>query len=123
MRGYTELLDFLGALSDGLLDHLPEDQRVGQLTVEEIVARWMRNKSYFAAISLRKNILTYESLVESGDYSVDQLLSDFDLDFVYDRFGCHVNVYLMGILSLIDFYIEKKKKDLLAKWFGWLGGR
>lgn len=121
MRRYTELLHFLVELSDGLLDHLPEEQRIGQLTVAEIVARWMANKSYFAAVSLRKDIVTYADLSRSGDYSVDQLLSDMDLDFVSDRFGCDVDVYLSGILGLIDFHTEKKRKDLLLKYIGWLG--
>ncbi|KPX43644.1 hypothetical protein ALO68_01057 [Pseudomonas syringae pv. helianthi] len=35
MRGHMELISFVKELSDGLFDYLPEDQRTGQLTVED----------------------------------------------------------------------------------------
>jgi hypothetical protein len=37
MRGYMELIDFMRDLGDGILDHLPEDQRLEILTTEEIL--------------------------------------------------------------------------------------
>lgn len=42
MRGYTQLIDFMQDLGDGILDHLPEEQRVAILSVEDIVELWMQ---------------------------------------------------------------------------------
>ena len=56
MRGYMQLVDFMQDLGDGILDHLPEELRVGVLSVEEIVNLWMHRKSYFQALSLRRDI-------------------------------------------------------------------
>ncbi|MNJ30454.1 hypothetical protein D3C77_250520 [compost metagenome] len=121
MRGYMELLDFMRDLADGIQEHLPEDQRTGQLSVEEIIDQWVEKKSYFAALSLRKDIATYAKLYEVGDYSVDQLLSDYDLCFIPERFGCDNTVFLAKVRGVIDERIAKKKELLLKKYFRWLG--
>ena len=42
MRGYMEFIDFMKHLADGVLDYLPEDQRVGQLTVDQVIEEWMQ---------------------------------------------------------------------------------
>ncbi|SET65819.1 hypothetical protein [Pseudomonas graminis] len=121
MRGYTQLIDFMQDLGDGILDHLPEEQRVAILSVEDIVELWMQRKSYLQALSLKKDIVTYAKLDEAGDYSVDQLLDDFDLCFIPERFGCEDHIFLTGILDLINLHIEKKRQGMLVKYFGWLG--
>ena len=54
MRGYMQLIDFMQGLGDGILDHLPEELRVGVLSVEEIVNLWMQRKSYFQALSFKE---------------------------------------------------------------------
>ncbi|MEE4575046.1 hypothetical protein V2L07_19910 [Pseudomonas alliivorans] len=108
-------------LSDGILDHLPEDQRVGQLTVEEIIEKWMSNKSYCSSRSLRKDIETYIKLQKSGDFSVDEILSWYDLCFIPERFGVDEHVFFSGILKSIDFHIEKKKKAFFVRFFSWAG--
>lgn len=121
MRGYMELLDFMRDLADGIQEHLPEDQRAGLLSVEEVIDQWMGKKSYFAVLSLRKDIEVYAKLYEAGDYSVDQLLSDYDLCFIPDRFGCDNTVFLIKVRGLIDERIAKKKELFLKKCFRWLG--
>ncbi|KTB94637.1 hypothetical protein AO073_21365 [Pseudomonas syringae ICMP 11293] len=121
MRGYMELISFMKELSDGILDHLPEEQRVGQLTVEEIIERWMSSKSYCSSLSLRKDIETYISLQKSGDFSVDEILSWYDLCFISERFGVDEHVFFSDVLKLINLHIEKKKKLFFIKYFGWLG--
>ena len=123
MRGYMQLIDFMQDLGDGILDHLPEELRVGVLSVEEIVNLWMQRKSYFQALSLRRDIISYAKLYEAGDYSVDEVFDDFDLCFIPERFGCEEHVFLMELLGLIDFHIEKKRRGLLLKYFGWMGYR
>ncbi|WP_254152242.1 hypothetical protein [Pseudomonas syringae] len=82
------------ALGDGILDHLPEDQRAGQLSVEEIIEQWMSSKSYRSSLSLRKDIVTYIRLQESGDFSVDEILSWYDLCFIPERLGVEEHVFL-----------------------------
>ncbi|WP_227449367.1 hypothetical protein [Pseudomonas syringae] len=109
------------ALSDGLLDYLPEDQRAGQLTVEEVIGQWMSSKSYYSSLSLRKDIVTYIRLQKSDDFSVDEILSWYDLCFIPERFGVEEHVFFSGILKSIDSHIEKKKKSFFAKYFSWAG--
>ncbi|PBP80926.1 hypothetical protein CCL16_23015 [Pseudomonas syringae] len=121
MRGYMELISFMKVLSDGLLDYLPEDQRAGQLTVEEVIEQWMSEKSYYSSLSLRKDIVTYIRLQESGDFSVDEILSWYDLCFIPERFGVEEHVFFSGILKSIDSHIEKKKKSFFVKYFSWVG--
>ncbi|UFI45185.1 hypothetical protein KP808_00490 [Pseudomonas savastanoi] len=121
MRGYMELISFMKALSDGLLDHLPEDQRVEQLTVEEVIEQWMSEKSYYSSLSLRKDIVSYIRLQESGDFSVDEILSWYELCFISERFGVEEHVLFSGILKSIDSHIEKKNKSFLVKYFSWAG--
>jgi hypothetical protein len=43
MRGYMELIDFMKHLADGILDYLPEDQRVGMLTVDQVISRILQH--------------------------------------------------------------------------------
>ncbi|MGE6384916.1 hypothetical protein ACQKEN_04495 [Pseudomonas sp. NPDC078416] len=118
-----QLIDFMQDLGDGILDHLPEELRVGVLSVEEIVNLWMQRKSYFQALSLRRDIISYAKRYEAGDYSVDEVFDDFDLCFIPERFGCEEHVFLIGLLGLLDFHIERKRRDLLLKYFGWMGYR
>ncbi|NWB90585.1 hypothetical protein HX776_13010 [Pseudomonas agarici] len=121
MRGYMELIDLMKSLGDGILDYLPEDQRTGQLTVEEIIDQWMAKKSYFSALSLRKDVTNYIKLQRSGNFEVDEILSWYDLCFIPERFGVEEHIFLTSILGLIDFHIEKKRKAFFVKCFGWLG--
>ena len=123
MRGYMELVDFMKSLGDGILDYLPENQRHGQLTVEEIVQGWMKGKSYFAAVSLKKDMVSYIKLHNAGDYSVDEILFWYDLCFIFERFGVDEHVFFAAILHLIDAHIELKKKALFVKYFGWASYR
>lgn len=123
MRGYMQLIDFMRELGDGILDHLPEEQRVGVLSVEEIVSAWMHRKSYFQAVSLRKDIISYAKLYEAGDYSVDEIFDDFDVCFIPERFGCEEHVFLTGLLGLIDYFIETKRRDFRSRYLGWMGYR
>ncbi|MGY2183772.1 hypothetical protein [Pseudomonas agarici] len=116
-----ELIDLMKSLGDGILDHLPEDQRTGQLTVEEIIDQWMAKKSYFSALSLRKDVTNYIKLQRSGNFEVDEILSWYDLCFIPERFGVEEHIFLTSILGLIDFHIEKKRKAFFVKCFGWLG--
>ncbi|NAS98381.1 hypothetical protein CU665_04585 [Pseudomonas syringae pv. actinidifoliorum] len=123
MRGYMELVDFMKALGDGILDYLPEDQRVGQLTVEEIIERWMSNKSYCSACRLKNDVVNYIKLQSSGDLSVDEILSWYDLCFISERFGVEEHIFFTGILKSIDVHIETKRKAIFVKCFGWIGYR
>lgn len=110
MRGYMELISFMKELSDGILDHLPEEQRVGQLTVEEVIEKWMSSKSYCSSLSLRKDIETYISLQKSGDFSVDEILSWYDLCFIPERFGVDEHVFFSDVLKSINFHMEEKDR-------------
>ncbi|CAM3398253.1 hypothetical protein BZK31_26105 [Pseudomonas floridensis] len=121
MREYMELISFMKELSDGILDHLPEEQRVGQLTVEEVIEKWMSSKSYCSSLSLRKDIETYISLQKSGDFSVDEILSWYDLCFISERFGVDEHVFFSDVLKSINFHIEEKRRFFFIKYFGWLG--
>jgi hypothetical protein len=123
MRAYMELIDFMKHLADGIFDYLPEHQRVGQLTVDQVIEEWMKRKSYFAARSLRNDLNSYIKLYKSGDYSVDEILSWYDLSFIPERFGCEEWELFTSILCSIDSHIERKRKRFLAKCFGWLGYR
>lgn len=75
MRGYMELIDFMKSLGDGILDYLPEDPKTGQLTIKEIIEQWMAKKSYFSALSLRRDVTTYIKLQRSGNSEADEILS------------------------------------------------
>ncbi len=123
MRSYMQLIDFMKSLADGILDYLPGDQRAGQLTIEEIIERWMAEKSYFSALSLRKDITTYIKLQKTGNFQVDEILSWYDLCFIPDRFGVEEHTFLTSILGSIDDHIKKKRKTSIAKYCGWLGHR
>jgi len=112
MREYIELIDFMRDLGDGILDHLPEEQRLEILKTEEILERWMKKKSYLQALSLKKDIISYAQFYESGNY---------DLCFIPERFGVEEHIFLTGILGLIETHIKKKKKSFLLKYIGWLG--
>lgn len=121
MRGYMELIDFMKDLGDGILDHLPEDQRTGQFTIEEIIEKWMAKKSYCSALSLRKDVATYINLQRCGNFAVDEILSWYDLCFIPERFGVEEHIFLTSILGLIDSHLEKKRKPFFVKCFDWLG--
>lgn len=121
MREYMELIDFLKEVGDGILDHLPEKERVNILTAEEIIKQWMQRKTYLQALSLRKDIVSYTKLHERADYSVDEVFADFDVCFIPERFGVDEPTFLTGILGSIDAHIKEKEKALLVKYFGWLG--
>jgi len=123
MRGYMELTDFMKHLADGILDYLPDDQRVGQLSIATIIEKWMAEKSYFSALSLRKDVASYINLQKSGDFKVDEILSWDDLCFIHERFDVEEHIFFTAIFGLIDCHVEKKRKSLLAKYFGWLGYR
>ena len=123
MRGYMQLVDFMKELGDGILDYLPEDQRTEQLSVEGVIEQWMAKKSYFSALALKKDIATYIELQKSGNLTVDEILSWYDLSFIPERFGVEENIFFTGILGTIDSHIAKKKKALLTHFFGWLGYR
>lgn len=97
MRSYMELIYFMRDLGDGVQDHLPEEQRIAQLSLEEIVAQWVDNKSYLAIRSLEKDISSYIKKSSVGDLSVDQIFFDFDLLFIPERFGCEEPELLGGI--------------------------
>jgi hypothetical protein len=81
------------------------------------------SKSYFAARSLRNDLKSYIKLNMSGDYSVDEILSWYDLSFIPERFGCEEWELFTSILCSIGAHIERKRKDLFIKGFGWLGFR
>ncbi len=123
MHGFMELIDFMKHLADGVLDYLPEDQRVGQLTADQVLDEWMKGKSYFAARSLRNDLKSYIKLYKSGDYSVDEILSWYDLSYIPERFGCEEWELFTSILCSIDSHIERKRKHFLVKCFGRLGYR
>ncbi|WP_256669383.1 hypothetical protein [Pseudomonas sp. MN1F] len=82
MRGYMQLVDFMKELGDGILDYLPEDQRTKQLSVEGVIEQWMAKKSYFSALALKRDIATYIALQKSGNFTVDEILSWYDLSFI-----------------------------------------
>ena len=81
----------------------------------------MLRKSYLQALSLKKDITTYADLYKTGDYAVDEILADYDLCFIPERFGVEEHIFLTSILGLIDFHIEQKRKAFFIKCFGWLG--
>lgn len=110
-------------LADGILDYLPDDQRVGQLPIGTIIEKWMAEKSYLSALSLRKDVASYISLQKSGNFSVDEILFWYDLCFIHERFDVDEHIFFTAIFGLIDYHVERKKKSLIAKYFGWLGYR
>jgi hypothetical protein len=83
----------------------------------------MNRKSYLQALSLKKDIISYAQLCESGNYYVDHIFEDFDLCFIFERFGIAEHIFFTGILGLIETHIKEKKKPFLLKYFGWLGYR
>lgn len=119
-RSYGELIDFMKALGDGVLDYLPEDQRGDCLTIEEIVEQWMSGKSYWAARSLKADMVCYIRLYRSGDYSVDEVLFWYDLCFIPERFGVEEHVFFERMLGLIGAGIEKKKRACFDTYIGFL---
>jgi|ERR1700712_3197119 len=123
MRGYMELIDFMRDLGDGIQDHLPEEQRTSQLSLEKIVEEWVDKKSYFAIRSLEKDIVSYVKKYNAGDYAVDQIFSDFDLVFIPERFGCEESVLLEKVLLLMAMRVHSKNRTPLNDFYIWLSAK
>ncbi len=68
MRSYMELIYFMRELGDGIRDHLPEEQRTAQLSLDQIVAQWVDNKSCLAIRSLEKDISSYIKKSSGGTF-------------------------------------------------------
>lgn len=120
MRGYVELIDFMRELGDGIQDHLPEDQRNSKKPLEVIVSDWVDGKSFLEIRSLRGDILTYIKKYNAGDHSVDQILSDFDLVFIPERFGCEESILLAKVVLMIDGRVVEKRRSVLNDLCSWL---
>ncbi|NBB08489.1 hypothetical protein [Pseudomonas sp. SLFW] len=114
------LIDFMGAMSEGIQDHLPEGQRNAQLTVDEVVARWVDAKSYWAIRSLELDFRSYIKKHEVGDYSVDQILSDFDLLFIWDRFEVEEVEWLAETLAKVRNRVAKTKRSYFNDVWMWI---
>lgn len=120
MRGYMELIDFLRDLGDGIQDHLPEDQRTSQLTLEEIVNNWVEKKSCMKIKSLEKDILSYVKKDNAKDYSVYEVLSWYDLLFIPERFDCEESELLLTVLSMIKKRVIEDRRSVLDDFRKWL---
>ncbi|RJX81515.1 hypothetical protein [Pseudomonas sp. LS-2] len=120
MRSYMELIYFLRDLGDGIQDHLPEELRTGQLPLNVIVDQWVDKKTYFAIRSLEKDILSYIEKYKVGDFSVDQILFDFDLLFIPERFGCEEPELLGEVLLMLKARVVDRKRSVLKDLAAWL---
>lgn len=120
MRSYMELIYFLRDLGDGIQDHLPEELRTGQLPLNVIVDQWVDKKTYFAIRSLEKDILSYIDKYKVGDFSVDQILFDFDLLFIPERFGCEEPELLGEVLLMLKARVVDRKRSVLKDLAAWL---
>lgn len=120
MRSYMELIYFMRDLGDGVQDHLPEEQRIAQLSLEEIVAQWVDNKSYLAIRSLEKDISSYIKKSSVGDLSVDQIFFDFDLLFIPERFGCEEPELLGEVLLILKARVVTTNRSVLKDFSAWL---
>lgn len=120
MRSYMELIYFLRDLGDGIQDHLPEELRTGQLPLNVIVDQWVDKKTYFAIRSLEKDILSYIEKHKVGDFSVDQILFDFDLLFIPERFGCEEPELLGEVLLMLKARVVDRKRSVLKDLAAWL---
>ena len=120
MRSYMELIYFMRDLGDGVQDHLPEEQRIAQLSLEEIVAQWVDNKSYLAIRSLEKDISSYIKKSSVGDLSVDQIFFDFDLLFIPERFGCEEPELLGEVLLILKARVVNTNRSVLKDFSAWL---
>jgi hypothetical protein len=115
-----ELIYFLRDLGDGIQDHLPEELRTGQLPLNVIVDQWVDKKTYFAIRSLEKDILSYIEKYKVGDFSVDQILFDFDLLFIPERFGCEEPELLGEVLLMLKARVVDRKRSVLKDLAAWL---
>jgi hypothetical protein len=123
MRGYMELVDFMGDVSEGIQDHLPEDQRCCQRSLDDIVESWVGGKKYWAIKSLEKDLESYGKKHSAGDYSVDEILSYYDLLFIWDRFGCEEVEWLNQVLAMIRRVVRDKKRSYFNDARLWIGGK
>lgn len=121
MRGYLKLLNFMGEISEGIQDHLPEDQRCCQQSLSEIVERWVGENKYWAIRSLEKDLESYIKKHSAGDYSVDNLLSDYDLLFIWDRFDREEVEWLAEVLAMIRRLVIEKKRSYFNDARAWMG--
>lgn len=112
MRSYMELIYFMRELGDGIQDHLPEEQRTAQLSLDQIVAQWVDNKSCLAIRSLEKDISSYIKKSSGGDLSVDQIFFDFDLLFIPERFGCEEPELLGEVLLILKARVVNTNRSV-----------
>jgi hypothetical protein len=115
-----ELIYFMRDLGDGVQDHLPEEQRIAQLSLEEIVAQWVDKKSCLAIRSLEKDISSYIKKSSVGDLSVDQIFFDFDLLFIPERFGCEEPELLGEVLLILKARVVNTNRSVLKDFSAWL---
>lgn len=115
-----ELIYFMRDLGDGVQDHLPEEQRIAQLSLEAIVAKWVDNKSCLAIRSLEKDISSYIKKSSAGDLSVDQIFFDFDLLFIPERFGCEEPELLGEVLLMLKARVVDTNRSVLNDFSAWL---
>jgi hypothetical protein len=108
-------------LGDGIQDHLPEEVRTEQLSVEEVVILWVDKKSYLAIRSLKRDMMAYLKKCDEMDYSLDAIFPyDDNLLFVLERFGYEESVLFSQVLPMIQQREAETHRSLLAdlvKWF------
>lgn len=114
------LLDFMGAMSEGIQAHLPEGQRNALLTVDEVVARWVDAKNYWAISSLEFDLKSYIKKHGQGDYSVDQILSDYDLLFIWDRFEVEEIEWLAEVLAKVRNHVAMTRRSYFNDVWMWI---
>ncbi|OQR32536.1 hypothetical protein BWR59_11245 [Pseudomonas sp. Bc-h] len=121
MRSYRQLYSFMCDLGDGIQDHLPEEVRTEQLSVEGVVILWVDKKSYLAIRSLKKDMMAYLKKCDEMDYSLDAIFPyDDNLLFVLERFGYEESVLFSQVLPMIQQREAETHRSLLAdlvKWF------
>lgn len=120
MRSYMELIYFMRELGDGIQDHLPEEQRTAPLSLDQIVAQWVDNKSCLAIRSLEKDISSYIKKSSVGGLSVDQIFFDFDLLFIPERFGCEEPELLGEVLLILKARVVNTNRSVLKDFSAWL---
>lgn len=120
MRGYVQLVDFLRELSDGIQDHLPEDQRTTILSLDEVVTLWVRRKSRVAIRSLEKDIASFVEKDEANDDSVYEILFWYDLLFIPERFGCEEPELLLVVLSMIKQRASEESRSVADDVWRWM---
>lgn len=121
MRNYMELIYFMRDLGDGVQDHLPEELRTGQLSLNEIVDQWVDRKTCFAIRTLEKDMMSYIEKYRVGDFSVDEILFDFDLLFIPERFGCDESELFGRVLPLLKARVVGTRRSVLRDLVAWVG--